>query len=234
MKETATTLLSFTSWHAVNKKLISTVVMMCVLASLLIKNVMPMPMNTQIECGIVNGQLEAQFGKAFNFQDKHSIVFDVYDINKKPLFTEIVPIESKRPLLGVFASPLNIKRQMKYAISTSCSASPTLGTKRQCAYSTHVDNGISINVSEMELFQHRLYIRGVASHKMLGAQVIGRFRSDTLVLRSSNGRARSLVVLSGLDPQSFIFKTRLIRETSQDFSIGFPNVEEPLVWLCIK
>lgn len=218
-------------------RLSAALVIVIVISGAKVVRASPVPANAQIECGMSHGLLSAQFGTKFDFRDKFSVVYNVLDRYNRRLFTEIVPITTVRPLLGMFVSPLNINHQMKLAVRVDCFASATLGNlsdARRCPYPTPVDNGVTIKLIEMEISKAHLYIRATATHTMLGGQIIGRFQHDKIVLISSHSQIIDSVVLNGLDPQPFSLETRLTSIGRQTFGLGAPKGGGTLLWMCIK
>lgn len=225
---------AFRTRYVVYKCIFTTAIVTSIVFPLMTKNAMSMPASRQIACGLSRGRLYAQFGRTFSFRKFRSLVFKVYDRNKHRLLTEVVPVSSVKPLIGVFVYPLNVDRRMKDAVSVECVSSSTLGTAERCPQSTTVDDGVYVKIAEMEISNRTLYVSGTVAHKMLGAQVIGLFHSDLLALRSSNLRVQSSITLNGFDPQPFRLHSPLGDKVQQNVSLRVAHVGEPPLWICIS
>ncbi|MHB8146781.1 MAG: hypothetical protein ACYDGM_05885 [Vulcanimicrobiaceae bacterium] len=189
-------------------------------------------------CSVSGGALIADLPRGFSAVRPQTVVFDVRDGKRAPLFSAMVPILGRGVILRVDDSPTQSGGLMKRARTVSCFIAKTLGNTSEsakngadCGVPEPVDMGIDLTVREIEVVGRHAYITLLASRVILGAIVRRDFSGE--VVYATEGRRRiARATLYGFDPETVVLAVPLEAKFSQ-IAFKVKGAPAPIITACL-
>lgn len=189
-------------------------------------------------CSIQRGHVVADFVIG-RYAPIFSMVFRVFDQERRQILTEIVPVTTTDSIFRVDDEPLNDGGLMTRAAKVSCYATRLIGssatpTNPLCRSPVPVDMGISALIRAIEVVGSRVVVQVTAQMTALGVIQIQNFQGDSLYLRSSSkgGTTIARVPLRGPNPATITIAGALPPDATDALEVGVDE-DTPLVAICL-